>query len=130
MKKTAILLSALALSASGAVFAAGDHQHGHDHKPLHGGVVAEASDIDFELVADAGSIALFVRDHGKPASTQDATAKVTLLNGTEKTEAVLAPAGGNKLAAQGAYKLGAGTKAVATVTLAGKKPVSVRFAIR
>lgn len=130
MKKTAILLSALALSASGAVFAADDHQHGHDHKPLHGGVVAEASDIDFELVADAGSIALFVRDHGKPASTQDATAKVTLLNGTEKTEAVLAPAGGNKLAAQGAYKLGAGTKAVATVTLAGKKPVSVRFAIR
>lgn len=110
--------------------AADDHKHGHEHKPLHGGVVVEANDIDFELVAKSDSLTLFVRDHGKPASTQGATAKLTLLNGTEKTETALAPAGDNKLEAKGTFKVGSGTKAVATVTLAGKKPVNVRFAIK
>lgn len=128
--KIAALLSALALCLSSSANAADDHQHGHEHKPLHGGVVVEANDVDFELVAKADSIALFVRDHGKPASTQGATAKVMLLNGTEKSEASLAPAGDNKLEAKGAFKVGSGTKAVATVTLAGKKPVNVRFAIK
>lgn len=128
--KIAASLSALALCLSGAAFAVDDHKHGHEHKPLHGGVVVEANDIDFELVATADSIALFVRDHGKAASTQGATAKVTLLNGTEKTEATLAPAGDNKLEAKGAFKVGSGTKAVASVTLAGRKPVNVRFAIK
>lgn len=128
--KFAATLSALAVSISGAAFAADDHKHGHEHKPLHGGVVVEANDIDFELVAKPDSLTLFVRDHGKPASTQGATAKVTLLNGTEKTEAALTPAGDNKLEAKGPFKVGSGTKAVATVTLAGKKPVNVRFAIK
>lgn len=128
--KIAALLATLAMCFFGAAHAADDHKHGHEHKPLHGGIVVEANDIDFELVAKADSIALFVRDHGKPASTQGATAKVTLLNGTEKSEASLAPAGDNKLEAKGAFKVGSGTKAVATVTLAGKKPVNVRFAIK
>lgn len=128
--KIAALLSALAFCCSGAAIAAGDHKHGHEHKPLHGGIVVEVNDVDFELVAKADSIALFVRDHGKPAYTQGATAKVTLLNGTEKSEATLAPAGDNKLEAKGAFNVGSGTKAVATVTLAGKKPVNVRFAVK
>jgi len=128
--KIAAILSALAFCFSGVAIAAGDHKHGHEHKPLHGGIVVEANDVDFELVAKADSIALFVRDHGKSANTQGASAKVTLLNGTEKSEATLAPAGDNKLEAKGAFKVGSGTKAVATVTLPGKKPVNVRFAIK
>jgi hypothetical protein len=128
--KTTHLLAALALALSSSAHAAGDHQHGHDHKPLHGGVVVEANDIDFELVATSDALTLYVRDHGKPAATQGASAKLMLLNGTEKSEAVLTPAGENKLEAKGSFKVASGTKAVATVTLAGKKPVSVRFAIK
>lgn len=129
MKKTQLLLASALLVIGTGAFAAGNHDHGHEHKPLHGGVVVEASDMDFELVAKADQISLHVRDHGKPASVQGASAKLTLLNGSEKSEVQLAPAG-DRLEAKGSFKVGAGTKAVATVTLAGKKPVNVRFALK
>jgi hypothetical protein len=127
--KTLACAAALSL-ASLAAHAAGDHSHAHEHKPQHGGIVAEASDIDFELVASAEQITLYVRDHGKPASTAGAVAKLTLLSGADKRELALSPAGDNKLEAKGAFKAGPGTKAVATVTLAGKKPVNVRFSLK
>ncbi|MDP1693071.1 MAG: hypothetical protein Q8L49_14175 [Burkholderiaceae bacterium] len=113
--------------ASGVALAASDHSHGVEAKPLHGGIVAVASDLEFELLAKADAITLYVRDHGKPALTQGASAKLTILSGTDKTEAALAPVGDNKLEAKGSYKLGAGTKFVATVSLQGKNPVNVRF---
>ena len=128
-KTTRLLLASVLLATGTGAFAAGNHDHGHEHKPLHGGVVVEASDMDFELVAKADQISLHVRDHGKPANVQGASAKLTLLNGSEKSEVQLAPAG-DKLEAKGSFKVGAGTKAVATVTLAGKKPVNVRFALK
>ena len=127
--KTLACAAALSL-ASLAVHAAGDHSHAHEHKPLYGGVVVEASDIDFELVAKPEQITLYVRDHGKPASTGGAVAKLTLLNGADKSELALSPAGDNKLEAKGSFKTGPGTKVVATVTLAGKKPVNVRFSLK
>ena len=49
--KASTLLACAALALSGAAHAADDHDHGHEHTPLHGGVVVEASDVDFELVA-------------------------------------------------------------------------------
>jgi hypothetical protein len=121
------LLIAVTLTLVGAAHAA--DEHGHEHKPLHGGVVAEASHLEFELVGQAGMIGLYVRDHGKPVSLQGASAKLTLLNGSEKTELPLAVAG-TRLEAKSDAKLGAGSKAVALVTLAGKKPISVRFALK
>ena len=42
---------ALMLMASGVVFAADKHDHGHGDKPLHGGLVTEIKDMDYELVA-------------------------------------------------------------------------------
>ena len=42
----------------------------------------------------------------------------------------LAPAGENGLEAKGTFKLPAGTKAVATITLTGKPAISARFEIR
>jgi hypothetical protein len=125
--KTRNLFAAALLGAATFAFAAGEHKH--DQKPLHGGVVAEASDMDFELVAKADVMTIYVRDHGKAANTTSATAKLTLLTGTEKSEVALAPAGDNKLEAKGSFKVGKGTKAVATVTLQGKKPVNVRFSL-
>lgn len=124
------LLAALALTVSGSAFAAGDHAHGDDHKPQHGGIVAATHDMDYELVAKPDVITLHLRDHGKPASSQGVSAKLTLLNGTEKSEAVLVPAGDSKLEAKGSFKVAPGTKVVALVTLPGKKAANVRFAVK
>lgn len=132
MKTTTHLFAALALtvSFSSSALAAGDHGKGHDHKPLHGGIVVEANDMDYELVAKPDVITLHLRDHGKPAKSEGVSAKLTLLNGTEKTEAVLVPAGEGKLEAKGSFKVAPGTKVVALVTLPGKKAANVRFAVK
>jgi hypothetical protein len=122
------LLTAAALACASTAFAAADHSHGA--KPLHGGIVTEASDIEFELVAKADSITVYVRDHGKALATQGATGKLTVLTGADKAEGALTPAGDNKLEAKGAFKTGPGTKLVATVNLQGKKPINVRFALK
>lgn len=126
--KLKLPLMAAALAFAASAFAADPHSHGA--KPQHGGIVAEASDIEFELVAKADSITVFVRDHGKALATQGASGKVTLLSGADKAEAALAPAGDNKLQAKGAFKVGPGTKLVATVSLQGRKPISMRFALK
>ncbi|MES2718734.1 MAG: hypothetical protein V4795_23450 [Pseudomonadota bacterium] len=122
--KTPTLLAALALALAGTAFAAG----GHDHSPKHGGVVVEVKDMDLELVAKPGAIQLHLRSHGKAPDLSKATAKVTLLTGTEKQEVELKPAG-DKLEATGSFKVGPGTKAVAVVTVAGK-PATARFTLK
>jgi hypothetical protein len=71
---------------------------------------------------------MYLRDHGKVADVSKATAKVTLLTGTEKQEVELKPAG-DKLEATGSFKVGPGTKAIAIVTVAGK-PSTARFALK
>ena len=127
--KTKTLLSTMAFTLATSAFAAGEkHDHAHEHKPLHGGVVVEVKDIDYELVAKPTVIQLHLRDHGKPADVSKATAKVTMLSGTEKQEVELKPAG-DKLEATGTFKVGAGTKAVAVVSVAGKAPTG-RFSIK
>lgn len=127
--KTHALLASIALALSAPAFAAGDkHDHAHEHKPLHGGVVIEVKDMDYELVAKPTTIQLFLRDHGKAADVSKASAKVTLLTGTEKQEVELKPAG-DKLEATGSFKVGPGTKAVAVVTVAGK-PATARFTLK
>jgi hypothetical protein len=122
------LLAFLILGLSNAAFAAGGHDHAHEHTALHGGVVAEAKDIDFELVAKPNSLRLHVRDHGKPVDVSKASAKLTLLTGGVKQDIALKPSG-DKLEAMGQFKV-AGAKAVALVTLPGKPTVTVRFVLR
>jgi hypothetical protein len=95
---------------------------------LAGGVVVEVKDMDYELVAKPTTIQLFLRDHGKAADVSKASAKVTLLTGTERQEVELKPAG-DKLEATGSFKVGPGTKAVAVVTVAGK-PATARFTLK
>jgi hypothetical protein len=123
--KTQALFASITLAVAGSAFAAGDK---HDHKPLHGGVVVEVKDMDYELVAKPTVIQLHLRDHGKAADLSKATAKLTLLTGTEKQEVELKPAG-DKLEATGSFKVGPGTKAVAIVTVAGK-PSTARFTLK
>ena len=128
--KTQVLLASVVLTLAGSAFAAGDkHDHAHEHKPMHGGVVVEVKDIDYELVAKPTAIQLHLRDHGKPTDVSKASAKLTLLTGAEKQEVELKPVG-NRLEATGSFKLGPGTKAVAVVTIAGKPAGTVRFALK
>ena len=122
------LLAALALALCVPAFAAGNHAH--EHQPLHGGIVTEVADIDYELVAQPDTLTLHLRDHGKPLALDGASAKLTLLNGSEKTEATLSPAGDGKLQAKGSFKVAPGTQVVALVTVPGKKATNVRFAVK
>ena len=133
--KTSHLIAALATaclalgSTLPAQAAGGAHGHAHEHKPLHGGVVVEVKDIDYELVAQAASIRLYLRDHGKPTDLSKASAKLTLLSGSEKQEVELQPAG-DKLEATGRFKVGPGTKAVAVVSIGGKAAGTARFVLK
>lgn len=102
--------------------------HG-DAKPQHGGIVRTASDLSFELVVAADGATLYVIDHGKEYDTAGVSGKLTVLNGADKSEADLQPAGGNKLEAKG-VKLGAGAKVVAALQTADKKAVTVRFTVK
>lgn len=127
--KLQALIATVALAAAGITHAAGEkHDHAHEHKPMHGGVVVEVKDMDYELVAKPTTIQLYLRDHGKKVDVSKASAKVTLLTGTEKQEVELKPAG-DKLEATGTFKAGAGTKAVAVVTVGGK-PATARFTLK
>ena len=122
------LLSAVSLCISGLAFAAGGHDHGHEHKPLHGGVVSEVKDMDYELVAKPDLIQLHLRDHGKPVDVSKSNAKLTILVGTDKQEVELKPAG-QQLEAAGSFKF-ANSKIVALVSVPGKAPATVRFVLK
>jgi hypothetical protein len=97
-------------------------------KPKRGGMVQTVSDLTFELVPQPDGAHLYVDDHGKPLSPAGMSGKLTVLNGSEKSEAALMVAG-DKLEAKG-VKLVKGVKIVAAVTTASKKTVTARFAIR
>jgi len=130
MKKIHLITAmTLGFAAFTNTFAAGDHDHGHEHKPMHGGVVVEVKDMDYELVAKPDMLQLHLRDHGKPVDIAKVRAKVTLLTGAEKQEAELKPTG-DKLEAKGSFKLAKGTKALALVALPGKPPTTVRFMLK
>lgn len=126
--KPAHLVAALALSISGLAYAAEGHDHGRKHKPLHGDVVIEAQDMDYELVVKPDSMQLHLRDHGKPVDVSKASAKLTILVGMEKQEIELKPVGA-RFEAQGDFKF-AGGKTVAFMSLPGKAPATVRFALK
>jgi hypothetical protein len=127
--KTYTPIAAIILALAGSAFAAGDkHDHAHEHKPLHGGVVVEVKDMDYELVARPDAMQLHLRDHGKAVDISKASAKLTLLAGTEKQEVELKPAG-DKLEARGVFKVAANTKVVAVVSIAGKSSTA-RFVLK
>lgn len=127
--KISIILIALAVSISGPAFAAGKDDHDHKAQSMHGGVTAQAKDVDYELMAKADKLQLFMRDHGKPVDVSSMTAKATLLTGSEKQEVQLQPVDG-KLEATGNFKITEGTKAVVAVSKAGKTMASVRFTLK
>ena len=126
--RTQFIVAALALAGAATSFAAGNDKQ-DDHTPQHGGLVVPGKEADFELVAKADILQLYVNDHGKPMDLSKASAKLTLLTGTAKQEVELKPAG-NKLEARGSFKIGTGTKAVAVVSNNGKTLGTARFTLK
>lgn len=120
--KTILIAAVVALAAP--AFAAKD-----DHTAKHGGIFVETKALDFEIVAKPDVIHVYVADHGKPVKLDGAKGKLTLLNGSEKTEVDLTPVG-DKLEAKGAFKVAKGTKGIASVTLPGKSAATARFEVK
>lgn len=102
--------------------------HG-EAKPLHGGIVQEAHDLSFELVVQADGATIYLMDHGKPLASKGITGKLTVLQGSNKTEADIKEAGENMLRVAG-VKLGQGDKLVAVLNRVGGKSMTVRFTIK
>ena len=124
MKK---IFAAAALAASMAL---SGNAFAHGAKAKHGGIVQTAGDLSFELVAKDGGTTIYVDDHGKDLPTAGATGTLTVLKGAQKTELPLAAGAGNTLVVKGDARLVKGNKAIAAVTFADKKAVSVRFSIK
>jgi hypothetical protein len=127
MKNNLQICASLAIAAcvAGPVAATGEH----DHAPKNGGIVVETKAGDWEIVAKPELLQIFISDHGKPLQLEGAKAKITLLNGAEKSEAELMPAG-NKMQAKGSFKVARGSKGIAVLTLAGKPPATARFEVK
>jgi len=125
MKKT-FLIAALAFAAAATPHAASAHD---EAKPRHGGIVQKANDLDFELVAEAAGATIHIDDHGFARTSAGMSGTLTVLDGKTKSEAALKPACDNRLFAEGA-RLAPGAKAVATITDAAGKTMTVRFSIR
>lgn len=103
---------------------------GHDHGPKHGGIAREVGATTYELVAKSDALTLHVSADDKPISTSGAKAEIALYAGNDKTVAVLEPAGDNRMAAKGTFKVGVGTRAALSVTLAGKSEVKTTFNLK
>lgn len=137
--KTSIFAAVAALAFASSAHAADDHKghahdakgaeaHPHEAKSQHGGVVAVVKDVNYELVAKDGDVALYISDHGKPVDVAGATAKLTMLSGTKKQDVALAPSDG-ALRGKGAFTVPAGTKAVVLVQLKAKPTSTARFTL-
>ena len=98
-------------------------------EPQHGGIVQVANDVNFELVAEADGVTIYLVDHDEPMSSKGVNGKLTVLQGTKKLETDIKEAGDNKLRATG-IKLGKGDKVVAVLNNVEGKTATVRFTIK
>ena len=96
-----------------------------DHgKAQLGGVVAEAGEAQFEIVAKDGKVVVYASNHGQPVAMTGASGKLIALAGTAKSEIALKAAGDNRLAGEGAVAKGA--KLLLSVQLANGKTLQAR----
>ena len=123
MKRLFAALLAAATLTSGAAWAHGDE------KPRHGGIVQMSGEVKFELVARGDSAEVYLDDHGETIPAAKLSGKLTVMSGSNKSEAKLEPEGNDKLVAKG-VKLVKGDKVIAIVTLADKSTSSARFVIK
>ncbi len=120
MQATLLALSAVTVTTAFA--------HGAG-KPLHGGIVQVANDVCFELVVEADGATIYLVDHDEPMDSKGIAGKLTVLQGSEKSEVEVKAIGDNKLRATG-VKIGSGAKLVAVLNKVEGKTVTVRFTVK
>lgn len=119
----------IATAFASFAFSAVAQAAGEGHGAKHGGIHLESKMMDMEVVVKQDLIQVYASDHGKPLKLEAAKAKVTLLNGAEKSEVDI-PLVGDKFEAKGVFKVAAGTKGIVLVTLAGKPGSTARFTVK
>ncbi|MBF0180014.1 MAG: hypothetical protein HQM03_08325 [Magnetococcales bacterium] len=96
--------------------------------PAHGGVMAESQGHRLELVARAQTAELYLTDHNdKALSAEGASGKVVAMVNGKKVQAVLQPAGDNRLRGEAAEVIAGFESAVITVERGGQR-LSARIA--
>jgi hypothetical protein len=128
MNKTTKHVIQIAALALGALTLNQAMAHGGG-KPQHGGVVQVANDVSFELVAETDGATIYLVDHGSPMPSKGIAGKLTVLQGSNKTEVEVRSAGDNKLRATG-VKLAKGDKVVAVLNNVEGKTATVRFTVK
>jgi hypothetical protein len=119
-KFIATLLFAASIGTYGGVVLA----HAEHGQSQQGGIVAEAGEAQFEIVAKENKLTVFVTNHGAPVATAGASGKLTILAGSNKQEVELKPEADNRMTGQGAITPQA--KLLVMIQLPGKKPLQAR----
>lgn len=97
----------------------------------NGGKLADAGKYHLELVVKPTEMRVYVMGaKDAKVDTQGAEASAVLLAGKEKSTLKLAPAGGNALAASGAFNPKVAMTVVVTLTLAKQQSVQARFSLK
>ena len=128
MKRLTLLTLLLALGAAPAAFAGAGH--GHGMKPVHGGVVVQAKELQYELVARENRLTLYAYDHGKAASLAGARASATLHGRDGKATVELAPSGEQALVAEGRFAVGVGVRVAVSVNAPGRPEARLTFRLK
>jgi len=123
--KSLLTAASLCLALSVPATALAHAEHG---KPQYGGVVAEAGEAQFEIVPHDGKVVVHASHHGAPVSMTGATGKLTVLEGSKKSEIALKAAGDNRLEGSGAVSGGA--KLLLNVQMPAGKTLQARSLAR
>ena len=122
------MLTLLLLGAASLTFNAQVLAHGNT-KPQHGGIVQMVGETVFELVALADGIELYIVDDAEELPSAEMTGKLTITSDGVKSEAVLQPAGGNKLEAKG-VKIPPGAKVAVLLIRKDDSKLGANFTIK
>ena len=108
------------------------HDHAHDDKPHHGGIVAVVDEIHHELVtADDGKVSLYAEGLPQGDALKAVKVRLTVLKGKDKQEAELTLVEGDEphFDAPTEVKMVAGDKVVALIQPLDGKPRMAKFEI-
>ena len=135
MKRIASLAVLAGLTFAAGAALAHDDAYLDTQKAPNGGQLRMAGPYHYELVLakDAGEVkenpvVVYVTDHaGQRIPTAGAAGTATILAGKLKAAATLKPDGDNRMKGVAKYASTPDTKAVVSITLAGKQPEQARF---
>lgn len=101
--------------------------HGN-HSPKHGGIVKTMGETAIELVILADGAEVFLTEEVDPISSEGLKGKIIVVKDGARSEALLTPAGGNRLAAKG-LKIAKGSRVSVQITMTDGLKVGANYAV-